>query len=316
MTSLIDVTPYDPSFAEPWNRLVGAARNGHFLFDRRFMEYHADRFCDASLLFFEKERLLGVLPANRQDDTVCSHQGLTFGGVVAGDKLTASRMLAVFDALRQYLIEIGVRSLIYKVVPYIYHIRPAQEDLYALFRHGGKLIRRDISTTIDYSCPGISVHSRRKAGRAPERAGLSFGESGRWEEYWALLTLALKTRHGLRPVHSLPEICLLRDRFPQVIRLFTASSPTGAVVAGAVVFETHTVAHIQYGTVSEEGRAVRALDGLYAYLIDYYRASKRWFDFGISSESEGRVLNEGLAKQKEEFGASSVVYDTYRLSIP
>jgi hypothetical protein len=311
----IDVRPYDSSFADAWNRLVAEARNGHFLFDRRFMEYHADRFRDASLLFFEKGRLLGMLPANRSDDTVYSHQGLTFGGVIAGDRLNASRMLSVFDALLRHLSETGVRSLVYKPVPHIYHRRPAEEDLYALFRHGAELVRRDISTTIQYGSSGGSSGPRRKAGGKPERSGVCCAESRRWEEFWALLTEVLMARHGVQPVHSLAEICLLRDRFPEAIRLFAAVSASGAVLAGVVIFETRTVAHAQYGGVSPEGRAVRALDGLYLYLIEYYRASKRWFDFGISSERDGQILIEGLARQKEEFGGSSVVYDTYRMPV-
>ena len=39
------------------------------------------------------------------------------------------------------------------------------------------------------------------------------------------------------------------------------------------------------------------------------------FDFGISTEERGTVLNEGLITQKEEFGASAVVYDVYELSL-
>jgi hypothetical protein len=312
----IAIVPYDPSLADAWNRLVAEARNGHFLFDRRFMEYHADRFRDASLLFFENGRLIGILPANRSDDTVYSHQGLTFGGVIAADKLNASRMLSVFDALRRHLAAAGVRLLVYKPVPHIYHRRPAEEDLYALFRNGAELIRRDISTTIDYASANRFNHTRRKGCRKAERADLSYGESDDWAEYWELLTRVLAARHGLIPVHSLGEICLLRDRFPDAIRLFTATSPTGALLAGAVMFETAIVAHVQYGTVAPEGRAVCALDGLYNFLIDCHRASKRWFDFGISSECEGRVLNQGLAKQKEEFGGSGVAYDTYCIPIP
>jgi lipid II:glycine glycyltransferase (peptidoglycan interpeptide bridge formation enzyme) len=82
-----------------------------------------------------------------------------------------------------------------------------------------------------------------------------------------------------------------------------------------VIFETATVAHAQYGAVSDEGRRIRALDALYMFLINYYRQSKRWFDFGISSEQDGRVLNPGLANQKEEFGGTGVAYDTYRMSV-
>jgi hypothetical protein len=313
MSAPIIVLPYEPSFAAEWNRFVAAARNGHFLFDRGFMEYHSDRFVDFSLLFFEKERLIGVLPANRNADTVYSHQGLTFGGVVAGDRLGTARMLAVFDALQSYLAQAGVRSLLYKPVPHIYHRRPAEEDLYALFRNGAELVRRDISAAIDYTCPALPTPVRRASIRKAQEANLALAESDEWEAFWELLISVLWSQHSLNPVHSTAEILMLRRRFPKAVRLFTARFPSGPILAGAVIFETTSVAHAQYGSVSEEGRRVRALDALYMFLIDYYRASKRWFDFGISSEQQGRILNSGLAKQKEEFGATAVAYDTYCL---
>jgi hypothetical protein len=315
MNPPITVIPYDRSFAAEWNRFVAAARNGHFLFDRGFMEYHSDRFIDFSLLFFEKERLIGVLPANRRDDTMYSHQGLTFGGIVAGDRLGADRMLTVFDAMRCYLAQAGVRSLVYKPVPHIYHRRPAEEELYALFRHGAELVRRDISTSISYACPLQATRTREASIRKAQAAGIVLSESDRWGDYWELLNAVLWSRHGLRPVHSIAEIVMLHRRFPEAIRLFTAQALAGPILAGVVIFETAIVAHAQYGSVSEEGRRIRALDALYMYLIDFYRSSKRWFDFGISSEQEGRVLNSGLARQKEEFGATGIAYDTYRLSM-
>jgi hypothetical protein len=314
MSTPITIVPYEPSCAAEWNRFVGAARNGHFLFDRGFMEYHGDRFVDFSLLFFEKERLIGVLPANRSGDTVHSHQGLTFGGIVAGDRLGAARMLSAFDALQSYLAGAGVRSLIYKPVPHIYHRRPAEEDLYALFRNGAELVRRDISAAIDYTCPAFPTPARRASIRKAQEASLALAESDQWEAFWDLLTSVLWSQHSLKPVHSAAEILTLCRCFPKAMRLFTARFPGGPILAGAVIFETTTVAHAQYGSVSEEGRRVRALDALYMFLVDYYRTSKRWFDFGISSEQQGRVLNPGLAKQKEEFGGTGIAYDTYRLS--
>jgi len=316
MSATITAVPYGPSFAAEWNQFVGAARNGHFLFDRGFMEYHSDRFADFSLLFFEKENLIGVLPANRNGDTVYSHQGLTFGGIVAGDRLGAARMLAVFDALRSYLAQAGVRSLLYKPMPHIYHRRPAEEDLYALFRNGAELVRRDMSATIDYACRPAAAASRRWGVRKAEKAELHFGESDRWAEYWVLLANVLGSRHGLIPVHSLAEIVMLQKRFPANIRLFTAQTPNDIVVAGVVMFETGNVAHAQYAAVSSHGRDACALDGLYTFIIDRYRDSRRWFDFGISSNREGQMLNEGLARHKEDFGGSGIAYDSYRLTIP
>lgn len=124
------------------------------------MEYHRDRFQDASLLFFEDHNLLAVLPANRTGDQLVSHGGLTFGGVISGHELGASVMLELFDVLLEQLRGQGVRTLLYKPVPHIYHRAPAEEDLYALFCSGARLVRRDLSSTLDMTCRSPMRHGR------------------------------------------------------------------------------------------------------------------------------------------------------------
>ena len=47
-TSGFLIKGYDPSMSDEWNRFVASARNATFLFDRGYMEYHSDRFRDAS----------------------------------------------------------------------------------------------------------------------------------------------------------------------------------------------------------------------------------------------------------------------------
>ena len=42
---------------------------------------------------------------------------------------------------------------------------------------------------------------------------------------------------------------------------------------------------------------------------------KLYFDFGISTEDEGRYLNSGLSDYKNSFGSGSTVYDTYEVSL-
>src|SRR5438477_2063831 len=147
--SELNVLKYDPEQKCCWNDFVSNAKNGLFLFQRDYMDYHSDRFEDCSLLFFEDERLRAIMPANRQADALISHGGLTFGGVLSDSRMNVELMLKVFDALKSYLRERGVGKVIYKAVPHIYHRLPSEEDLYCLYRHGAPLVRRDISSTID-----------------------------------------------------------------------------------------------------------------------------------------------------------------------
>jgi Acetyltransferase (GNAT) domain len=282
------------------------------------MDYHGDRFPDASLVALDDQgQALALLPATRQDDEVVSHAGLTYGGFLTDERMTLESMLALFDASLDHLRRAGVTTLVYKTAPRIYHRSPAEEDLYALFLHGAELYRRDVLSVLDYAA-GRDWERRwrwrmRKAGKAM-RAGLEIRESDEYDRFWQLLTANLERRHGLRPVHTLEEIELLAGRFPGRIQLFGAYRGE-EMEAGAVTYLSDTVCHAQYSASSEEGRVVRALDLVFAHLIDAFRDRVRYFDFGISTESDGRVLNAGLLEYKERFGARAVVHDFYRLSL-
>jgi hypothetical protein len=81
------------------------------------------------------------------------------------------------------------------------------------------------------------------------------------------------------------------------------------------VYETPVVAHAQYIAVSEEGRAAHALDVLADTALASYAGQKRWWDFGCSTEDEGRYLNEALIRNKESYGARAIVYDQYLLEL-
>src|SRR5262249_3341135 len=121
-------------------------------------------------------------------------------------------------------------------------------------------------------------------------------------------------KYGVPPVHSLAEIELLRGRFPKNIRLFTCRGG-GQLLGGVVVYESSTVAHVQYIASTEEGRRAGALDLVFDELLTVHYAGRRYFDFGISNEDGGRQLNRGLIDQKEGFGARAVVHDHYTLDL-
>ncbi len=144
------VERYTADHEEEWNDFVRCSKNGTFLFDRGYMDYHGDRFADFSLLVRDdRARLIALLPASRHDNVLVSHGGLTYGGFVTGSKMTTRRMLDVFGACLDHIRDDGIDRLVYKCVPHIYHSVPAEEDAYALFVHDAELIRRDVSSAID-----------------------------------------------------------------------------------------------------------------------------------------------------------------------
>lgn len=314
--SVIHVQRYDASMADEWNALVKTSKNGTFLLDRHYMDYHADRFFDCSLLFRKKGELVAALPSNyvEEEHTVYSHGGLTYGGLLLHPRLTAVEALEVFNcAISYYKKEMGAVRWIYKPMPYIYHRLPADEDLYALFRCNATLKARGVSSVIDLTNRLPMRELRRRGLRKAHEAGITFCESNDLSSFWPVLEEVLLSRHGRHPVHTLEEMERLRSLFPEQIRLFVALTADKRVVAGTVMFETDRVAHAQYIAASSEGRETGALDGLFGWLVEEHYADKPWFDFGISTEQGGAYLNEGLVFQKEGFGARAVVYDQYEL---
>src|SRR6202035_623782 len=80
---LMHVAHYSAADGEAWNDFVRASRNGTFLLERAYMDYHSNRFHDASLIVRgHEEEIVAVLPANRTDNVVTSHGGLTYGGLI------------------------------------------------------------------------------------------------------------------------------------------------------------------------------------------------------------------------------------------
>ncbi|MFL1463219.1 hypothetical protein ACI6QG_13510 [Roseococcus sp. DSY-14] len=307
------VEPYTPAEAAAWNDFVARSKNATFLHHRGYMDYHADRFPDASLMVRREGELVALLPAHRTAGGIGSHDGLTYGGFLVSTRMTTPLMLEVFAETRRRLAAEGVGSLTYKTVPHIYHRLPAEEDRYALFRHDAVLVRRDLLSTIDMARRPPPQERRRRGAAKAAKHGVQVQEDPRWEEFWALLEHHLVSRFNRRPVHSLEEIRLLQGRFPQSIRLFTGRDAAGALQGGVVIYETHEVAHLQYAAATAAGFASGCLDRLFLHLLDEVFAGKRWFDFGNSTEQEGRWLNAGLIDQKEGFGGRAVAHDYYRL---
>jgi hypothetical protein len=310
---MIELIPYSADAVEDWNALNRVARNGHFMFDRGFMEYHADRFEDFSWIVLKDGALAGLLPASRSDDAAHSHQGLTFGGLVTGD-LRTLEVLHALDLWREACVRAGLRALTFKPLPHIYHRRPSEEALFWLHRNDAELVHRDIGSAVRLASPGPWSNRRKRGAKRAQAAGLTVQHSERWGEYWGLLEEVLLNRHDVRPVHSLAEIQLLASRFPEEIRLYTVEQ-RGEVVAGTVMFCTPRVAHAQYIAAGELARDLGALDRLYGALFAVFQGDAAYFDFGISNERGTGDLNIGLITQKEEFGAGAVVYDQYRVGL-
>lgn len=308
----MEIRRYRREDKELWNSFVSKARNATFLFDRNYMDYHADRFDDNSFMFYHKGKLKAVLPANVAGDTLYSHQGLTYGGLLLDKKATVEDVLECFDSLNSWLRENGISKVVYKALPWIYQQYPSEEDLYALtWKCKAQLISRNIASTIVIDNKLKFAESRKSGIRKALSLNIEVGESNDVDGFWHVLEDNLGNRYNAKPVHTASEMKLLMSRFPNNIKLYVAKM-NGEIVGGTLIYVTPQVVHTQYISASVEGKKHGALDLLFDYIINNVYANCRYFDFGKSTEQGGAYLNEPLIFQKEGFGGRGVCYDWYQ----
>lgn len=312
---MFEIRKYTAELRDDWNLFVARSKNGTFLFDRNYMEYHRQRFADFSLLFYLKGRPYALLPANREGNTLLSHAGLTYGGLVMDAQTTAANTVRLFEELNAWLRAQGFEKVVYKCIPWIYHRMAAEEDLYAIFRTcRARLAARDFGSVITHGCEQRWQRIRRRAvGRADE-LGVVVRQTNDFAGFWDILTENLSTKYGVLPVHDLAEINLLHSRFPNHIKLYTATADD-ELLGGVVLYLTPQVAHAQYSSATKKGKQWGAIDKIYSQIIPEQLAECRYFDFGRSTENRGLYLNEKLIFQKEGYGARGLCWDWYEWNL-
>lgn len=312
------VERYTPEMRHRWDDFVSTSANATFLHRRDYMDYHADRFEDASLLVTDDSgHIAALLPANREGSAIVSHRGLTYGGLLLPRRhLPPVAAMEVARAIIGHYRDEGVKEIIYKPVPHIYHRYPSEIDVYAFVMAGARLESVSPSAAIALRMPRLHNESVRQAVTNALREGLTADFSSDFTTFYQMLRECLAERHSVAPVHSEAELNMLAGRFPDNIRLVAVTDKCGEMCGGVVLYVTDRTLHTQYIATTCEGRRVGAIP----LAVDFI-CSQKWgpdaefVDFGTSVEPSTCKLNPGLSGQKYSLGGRSVMYSKYHLNL-
>ena len=310
------VKQYQESDYANWNAFIGQAKNATFLFHRDFMEYHKNRFKDFSLMIFEDEKLVAVLPANRVKAIVYSHQGLTYGGLVYSSKINGKKVEHILDSLLFFFKENRVQSFYFKPVPSFYASRGNAEMEFFMLKNGAFLDKKEMNLGVNLAMPLTISKSKLKHFRKIEQLDLELVDEQQLGSFWKLvLEPRLCEKYDAKPLHTLQEIKELKGKFPNNIKQFSVYHED-VIIAGITIFETETVVKSQYGATTKKGEELRALDFLFINLIQKYKSEgKLFFDMGIVNDDNEKGYHAGLLKQKEELGCSVYSQDFYKMNL-
>lgn len=310
-----NVIRYSQKYKTQWDDFVRHAKNATFLFYRDFMEYHSDRFEDFSLMVFKKNKLWALLPANKDGQTLLSHQGLSYGGIIKSKDSNLNDLISIYYEILYFLKFKNFKTLSVKSLPIIYHDKINQEEVLIHNLLDATILRVDSYLVIDNSLDKeIEINrNRKRALKKAQDFQLNFKKSDDLKEFWEkILTPNLRNRFNTNPTHTFEEIKKLKDFFPSQIQFYGVYEDE-ILRAGAVMFITNNVAHFQYSS-GDENRDNGALDLLFYSIVELFK-DKKYISFGNSSEDNGRKINQGLLFWKESFDAESIVQTFYDINV-
>jgi len=312
---MLKIRLYDPTLKPVWDNFLENCKNATFLFKRDFMDYHKNRFEDFSIMIYNGNKLVALVPGNIDLNNVYSHQGLTYGGILIQSDSKFTEYLEIFSEVLRFLKKKSINSLCVKQIPTIYNFNFNDELDYLSFVTDSKNYRKDIISVINLQSDFKIAKDRINGYKRGLKNLLEFREAHDFDDFWnELLIPNLEKKYSVNPVHSLDEIGLLKSRFKSNIRQFNVYKEN-KIVAGTTVFQTKNVVHVQYTASNSKKNILGSLDFLFYKLITDVYSKHKYFDFGTSNERDGKKINQGLMYWKEGFGARSLTQNFYKFDI-
>jgi hypothetical protein len=320
----IAISRFAESDAEQWARFVQSSNNGTLFHDVRFLNYHPEgRFRFEHLIARRGNKLLAVVPGGivTEDGRAryVSPLGASVGGPVTAAKLRLSDASNLVKALQSFAAENSLQGIELTLPPTIYLRCPSETLGFVLLRHRFQIAEQRLTLAVPLSLtagPNRFEHLFRATSanevRSTRRLGVTISEGG-VEFLPAFLALFEETyqRLGSRPTHSATELQDLLEKFPQRIRIVTATLHGRALAAILLLLLNDIVAYSFYHVMNEDGGKINAHKAIFADVIDRLAdAGYRWLDLGPSASLDR--ANDSVVFFKEGLGAVGQLRTTWR----
>ena len=307
-----------------WDVFIDHSNNGTLFHKRKFLNYHpSERFIDHSLIFEKKGHIVGLLPGVIKKiegkKLLISHPGASVGSCVVMEQLSFANSLAIVKALSKYAVSNNIDSIRLTKPPIIYQKNISQYMDFAFMQEGYSYLRRELSSYV-HICDNIENNvlkfksSHRTSFRKAKKTGIQIKISEDYKTFYTILKNNLSTRHNIHPTHTLSELQRLKRIFPDNIHLFSAYLKN-EMIAGVVSFiVSPKVILAFYISHKQEFENYRPINLLIYDIIKWSIENQiKTLDFGIFTVNE--KPNMGLARFKENFGASGIFRDTLELNL-
>ena len=301
-----------------WDDYILKSNNGTIFHLRKFLSYHRERnFKDCSLMFYEKENIKAVFSGAIINNCLYSHPGASFGGFIYNNiSFESSRKMV--DLLIDYAKEKKLTDIIIIPPPFIYYQLYNEAMEYCLCYKDFNVEEYYISSFVDLR-DNIEkqIHSRKKRYIKKIANQITIKESNDLDSFYPIL-LDNKSRHGTKPTHTLEELKILMNKFPNQITLLL-SYYENKVIGGALNFITNkNTCILFYNMIDYNYKELQSASlQIYASLNWAKNLKLHYLDIGVSQLYEGNniIPHESLINFKEQFGAQAMIRKVMKLTL-
>lgn len=302
---MIKILRYNSIQKNLWDNFCANADNAIFQNKRDYLEYkEIKKSSDHSLVLFDDDTLIALFPAAEIEQTVISHPNTAHGGLITVNNLSHIYFEKLWTEIINYFFENNFTSIKIKSKIIDQNFGSDSLETFTLFSKGFKVYESNLNSVVYLNNPTL-LSSRKKRNLKKFKGNYLFSDRNNLNEIYDLIKITLENNHGVSPTHSIEELNFLIENFPSNIELFSAVVKN-ETLACAIVYKYNELWHTQYLASSELGRKCGALDSLLVLIGDKAKdAGCTHLSFGISSENNGKILNNGLFNYKQEFGATA-----------
>lgn len=303
------IIKYNKTYENIWDKFITESKNGNIFHTRKFLNYHKDKFKDASILIYKKNKLIALFPAIEFENKIISHRGSTYGGLVVREDNKLNDTLRMWEEIIQY----HNKTIEFRKCEYIFDKYPSQEVEFAAKYLGFKCVNEELSTCLDLEYIKLTKGRKWAIGKC-KNLKIVFDDLD-YETYHKILSKNLD-KFNSTPTHTLKEMKYLKELLPKNYFLVTIYLEDIMIAGIWLVLATNKTAHTFYIAQNYQYSEYQPLSCVVNYIIKYLQNNNfKYLNFGISTENGGKYINKGLFEFKESFGGFGVSRFYYRREI-
>tara|TARA_B110000263_G_scaffold48656_1_gene40449 strand:+ start:871 stop:1821 length:951 start_codon:yes stop_codon:yes gene_type:complete len=301
-----------------WDLFVLKSNNGTIFHSRKFLSYHKERnFQDCSFLFQNKNNVEALFTGAIIDDVLYSHPGASFGGFIY-NQLSFEFGSKIVELLLEFAQQNNLKEIVIVPTPFIYYNQYNEVIEYCLYIKGFSMIEYYISSFVNLESNLLDqLHNRKKRYIKKMENEIEIKLSKDLDGFYPIL-VNNKLKHKTKPTHTLEELKVLMQQFPDEIKLLL-SYQNNKIIGGALNFITNKNSCILfYNMIDYEYQSLQVASlQIYASLKWAQENNLKFLDIGVSQLYEGDkiVPHESLINFKEQFGAKAMIRKVMKLNL-